>query len=237
MPYGWHCHRHWGYKKEQSRTPSSKEITVFWRIKSASNSCHPSLFTSHSCHGISNPHSFISSCLCLSLLCLKISSLFFNYQLICYLGHEIFYSSLNRICTVCSQSALHFSLNSTDPINCKYLLQNLSFPRDFISFSSTRAIFCSHLQCSRANRMLKYIGHKKHGLKINLLINACIQTRSGKSDSNLTQKNTKASVFHLGVECQGKHPECLAGKWRILSLRNVTVICLNDLRGIYPPHK
>lgn len=61
--------------------------------------------------------------------------------------------------------------------------------------------------------------------------------RSGKSDSNLTQKTTKASVFHFGMECQGKHPECLAGKWRILSLRNVTVICLNDLRGIYPPHK
>lgn len=52
----------------------------------------------------------------------------------------------------------------------------------------------------------------------------------------------QASVFHLvygrlKMECQGKHPEFLAGKWAILSVRNVTIIFLNDLRKIYPLHK
>lgn len=51
-------------KKEQSRTPSLKEITVFGRMKSTSNPCLPSLFASHSCHGISNSHPLLSSCLC-----------------------------------------------------------------------------------------------------------------------------------------------------------------------------
>lgn len=97
-------------KKEQSRTPSLKEITVFWRMKSTSNSCHPPLFASHSCHGISNSHSLLSSCLCLSLLCLKISSSFFNPQLICYLGDEILLDSLNRICSVCVPRVLCISL-------------------------------------------------------------------------------------------------------------------------------